>query len=134
MLTPVFKGFVSDDGRLLLADREAFRKYLQGQCGKHVEVIVRLVKKMRSKPQNDYVHAVLFRTLANEWGWEEREMKEYLLVRFAPRKHAEKGPGKIIRTSEMTTVQLNEFCERVRRWAMIEHQVNLPEPNEVIID
>lgn len=134
MLTPVFKGFVSAEGQLLLADRKSFLDYLKSQAGKHVEVIVQRVRKMRSKAQNDYLHAVIIRTLANEWGWEEREMKEYLLVQFAPRRAAEKGPGKIIRTSEMTTVQLNEFCELIRRWAMVEHQVYLPEPNEVIID
>lgn len=134
MLTPVFKGFVSAEGQLLLADRKSFLEYLKSHSGKHVEVIVQRIKKRRSKPQNDCLRGVIVRILANEWGWEEDDMHEFLLAELAPRRKAEKGPDQIIRSSEMTTVQFNEYCEKIRRWAMIEHQVYLPEPNEVIIN
>jgi hypothetical protein len=134
MLTPVFKGFVSAEGQLLLADRKSFLEYLKSQAGKHVEVVVQRIKKRRSKPQNDYLRGVIVRILANEWGWEEDDMHEFLLAKLAPRRKAEKGPDQIIRSSEMTTVRFNEYCEKIRRWAAIEYQMNLPEPNEVIID
>ena len=75
--------------------------------GKRVTVTVCQERKERSVPENNYFHAVVCNLLCDETGYDLQEMKGILKFRFGIKK-----------TSELNTVQFEEFMANCRRWAI----------------
>ena len=132
---PIFHGRIDEDGRFgLLATEKALRlAYFKRLAGERVEVIVRKARTQRSIDQNKYLHAVPFPILAlhfgdsvegvkfdlmgEKWGWTTTKQGHHIPV---------KG-----HTSQMTVEECTEFIDWLIPWAMTEHGVAIPLPNEV---
>lgn len=133
---PIFHGRISEDGKLLLRETEqALRRvHLSRLAGRDVEVVIRKERVQRSLDQNAYIHAVPVPILADYFGYTIPEMKLVLMGECFGWK-ADPISGHEIplkpATSEMDVEECNRFIEWVLPWAMLNHGVNIPAPNEV---
>ncbi len=132
--TPVFRGKVNAQGNLELERQVDFWKYLCRFKEKRVEVVVRRVKSQRSLDQNAYWWAVTVEIMADYMG-EERTAAHYALLgecfgyhyneklrRHVPNKGS---------SSRLTTEEFSQLIEWCPPWALENHSVNIPLPNEV---
>jgi len=130
--TPVFLGRVTEQGRLHLEQRGMFRRWLSSLAGKDVELVVRRRRKQRSLQQNAYYHGVIVKMLADHFGYRPEEMHEALKFEFLRRDPDDRRPLATVRsTTSLSTQDFEDFQERVRQWALEEHEVLIPLPNEV---
>jgi len=110
-------------------------EYLRGLEGKEVEVTIKLPQDypQRSNQQNKYYRGVIVELISDHLGYEPEEVHEILKQKFLGEVLSVGGQefsvGKS--TTELDTVQMENFMERVRTWASIEFSLVLPEPHEV---
>jgi hypothetical protein len=92
--------------------------------------------KKRSSPQNRYYHAVVLKYLSETTGFSLSEMHEVLKAKFLPYERANRVTSEVVQfgrsTTELNTLQYEEFLEQVRVWALNELDCLIPLPNEVI--
>jgi hypothetical protein len=106
----------------LLADK--IRK-LEGK-----EVWVSLVKKTdsRSPNQNRYYWGVVIKILAQELGYLDQEVHDSLKAKFLTN-HSGALP-KVESTTNLNTLEFEEYLEQVRTFASTELNIFIPLPNE----
>ena len=114
-----FNGNVTN-GRFIPDDRSRFSMVFVQHEGKRVTLTVARQRKSRTIPQNSYLHGVVIKMLADHLGYELEEMKGIIKWLF-----------KVKHTSALSTVQDEELCEKIRRWAMKEFKFYIPNPNEI---
>lgn len=119
--------------------REIIAKTLKGFEGKNVEIEIKEKKQTRSLPQNKYWFKMIedhltpvFREEGSNWSsWDIHQyiMHElgYEEVIFSP---SGKPFPKRKHSSDMTTLEFEEFAERARAYVMQEFNVAIPFPNE----
>ncbi len=134
---PIFHGAITDDGKLVLSDRErrVRRNYLKRLAGKSVDVVVKVHRNQRSLDQNAWHWAVAIPIIADALGYDkdEHERLHYALVDecFGTTFDARLGrdvPN--VRSSLLDTAKFSEFMEWEVRWAAREHGIVVPLPNE----
>lgn len=113
------------------------KKHLQSiGVGQPVEVIIRKPRKDKTHPQLAYYRGVILKNL-HEWSGEEtNRLHEQLLEKFAPRSEITTKMGTstvIVRSSKMSTIQMNDYCQDIRVFFLSEFNFRIPEPNEVEI-
>ena len=121
-----------EKGKLHLFNEMQFSIALSGLEGKYVEVIVRKKKSQRSINQNSYYHGVVVRMLSDFLGYERDEMHMILRFKFL-RKVADNGIESALSTAKLSTEEMEDYLERVRRWAAKDLEFYIPLPNEVDI-
>ncbi len=127
-MVPIFTGTVKD-GAIVIDAPRPYRMHLGKLEGKRVENIVRLVKKTRSNHQNRYGYAVVWPMLSGATGYTPEEIKEICKQKFAL---IEDGQFTRVKpTSEMSTIEMEEFYEKIRHWALCDLNIRIPLPNEV---
>lgn len=145
MADPVFRGKVAPGCEGISYDsvQELInqKKHLQSiGVGQPVEVIIRKPRKHRSNNQNAYYWGVVIDILSKHFGYEPEEMHDALLYEFSkdsskPISYEFEGERHIMhgvkRTSSMSTVEFEDYCARIRRWAVQNYGVRILEPNEV---
>lgn len=131
-LVPVFVGRV-DKGNLVLSRPGAWREHLESLSGE-VEVTVRRRRRLRSKRENDYYWAVVVELVAEEMGVFPAQAHEKMKADLL-RKQVQTRSGRMIEvirsTTELSTVEMEDYLEKCRRWAALELNVYIPLPNEV---
>ena len=88
----------------------------------------------RSNEQNKYFHGVILPYIANEVGELEIEMKEILKSMFLSTHEVKfnKGITRIKNTSDLSTIEFEEFNEKCRIWAYSFFELTIPLPNQII--
>lgn len=137
-ITPIFSGSVSN-GTLKLISPQRFNTYLQTLNGKSVDVTVATKGRKRSNQQNRYYWSVPVQLISEHVGYTPDEVHEILKEMFAPKKELviknNKGEGihKIVpfSTTELLTVQFKDYIEQIQRWAAIELDLYIPDPEKV---
>lgn len=130
-LAKVFKGkivkgkFIAEDRDLFI---ESFKAYKEGAL---IEVYHRKQVKKRSDPQNKYFWSVIVKIFHDETGESEIRIHDSLLQMFSTT-ITDKGWYVTKGTSEMTTVEFEEFAAKCRQYGA-ECGYDIPEPNEVEI-
>ena len=128
------KNFGKIEGGIFIPDNPTARargiKRLEGEyCWETLERYF----DQRTIPQNRYYWGVVIAILAEEFGYTKDECHEALRYQFL-RIPGENGlPDKILHTSDLDTIAFNEYLENIRRWALIEYGIYIPEPNEFAI-
>ena len=103
--------------------------------GKRVCVSVKRESKKRSSSQNSYYWSVII-DLISEWtGYTAEETHEMLKWMFL-RKQRDGLPDTVRSTTELTTVEMEEYHEHIRQWACLQWKDSdkggyIPLPNEV---
>lgn len=131
-VTPVFSGRVLPGGLLVLDRRADYARHLRSLRGRFVEVIVRKQRTQRSLDQNAFLHAVVFPMLGDHFGYTIPEVKLVLMGECFGWKSL--GAHEIPiqpSTSAMSVEDCTRFIEWVIPWAMVNHNVSIPLPNEV---
>lgn len=134
MLTPIFRAKI-ESGKLVLAVPRAYDAHLRNLDGKEVEVIIRVPKKTRSLQQNKYYWPVVVGLIADHLGLTPYEAHEWLRQEFLPCNELQIGQKRHIigrSTTELSTVEFEQYTANVRMWAGREFQIFIPLPNEVI--
>lgn len=125
----LYKGVVDGTGKFKPDNPMAFKIAFLSKKNKRVQVTVRVEEKIRSNPQNSYLHLII-KIWADEIGYEPKELKEVIRKLFL--EYYEDGfpLPKYKSTADLTTIEMEELCENIRRKAA-ECGVYLPLPNEV---
>lgn len=92
--------------------------WLEGADGQDVVFQLTRRRRVRSLPQNSYMH-FCFQLISDHTGYTPEEAKGICKFMFG-----------IKRTSELSTIELEEFLSKVRAWASMELGCYLPLPNE----
>ena len=131
MIQPVF-GFTVIQGKLVLDNPQKFRVRLSSFEGKRGELAVRNPKKQRSLSENNYYWSVIVAMLSELTGYEKDEMHMILRWKFL-RKVDDNGIEYAESTTKLSTVEAEDYYERIRRWSSIDLHLFIPQPNEADI-
>ena len=130
-------GEVTEAGALQMFDRDHMIRWIQSmQPGTYV-VSLKKLRNKRSSAQNRYLHGCLIPLFAEHCGYDFDDMKDALALELLPKEviDVKTGEVKIVpgHTSQLTTKEFEEFCERARRLGD-SMGIYVPEPNEVGYD
>lgn len=132
-MTPLFSAKAGPNGMPEMTDREAARyaKYCRRfKEGTLLQVPApRKPKKPRSIEENKYYWGCPIQILSEFFGYEPEEMHEVLKYQFLQDRSG-RFP-RVKSTTELSTVEFEDYMSRIRRWASIEFSVYIPKPNEV---
>ena len=98
--------------------------------GKRVTVDIKKWYHKRSDNQNKYYWGVVIPYLCGHTGYESEEMHDVLRVKFLTEESLTNVPPKIGRTSKLSTMEMEDYLDKIRRWADIDLQLYIPLPNE----
>jgi hypothetical protein len=111
-------------------DRGSFNKWLESMEGKRVEITYQKETKHRSDQQRKYWYGVVMKLLGGHLGYTVEEMNSAVELKFLTIKT--RGKPDIAReTEDLTTIEQEELNEIVKRWAMEEFGVFIPDPEKV---
>lgn len=120
------------DGKLLMKEPVMFRENLKNFDGKEVVIEVRLKKKFRSNPQNDYYWRVVVKAFSDifnkaELSLTKDQVHDILKTKFL----LVKDPyPRIKSTTELTTIEFNDYLLQLQEWAASDFSCYIPDPNE----
>ena len=95
---------------------------------------------IRSTPENRYMWGVVIEILSTELGYTKNEIHEILKamflseVKFLKTKEGVSEVRIPRSTTELTTVEFENYLSDIREWSSIELGLFIPEPNEEIPD
>ena len=100
--------------------------------GMRVMIVVEKWYKKHSDKQRNYYFGVVVTELAKFTGFTLKEMHEALKAKFLiePTKYISKVPS----ITSISTVQMEDFMQRVRVWAADSLDTYIPEPNEAPLE
>ena len=123
--------YVSINGDNITFDNiPRWKQELLNHKGKRVFVTIDNIKKRRSDNQNAYAHGVVFPMIAEEMGCLMEEAKDALKWQFL-RKQLDNGFWTVAPTSQLGTVEMEDFLSKCRMLASEMFNCYIPLPNEV---
>lgn len=125
-MTRIFHGKV-EDGKLVLNDRQGLQQAIAALDGYAVETLIRKARKSRSGAQNAFYWACVVPMLAEAAGYDPEEMHEALKIKFLST-HVESTLPTVRSTTELSTLEMHEYIERIRRMAAEFFSLNIPDP------
>lgn len=117
------------NNKVIFNDVQQFNDSLISLEGKDVEVIVRTWKKERSNDQNRYYWGVIIKLLSNHFGYTPEEMHNALKMLFL-KDESRKIPT-LRNTSDLTTVEFENYLAEIKQWAAAFQTIYIPDPNEI---
>ncbi len=133
----IFNGHIKD-GKLRVVHRKEFDRQLATMSG---DVTIKIAKKrrLRSTPQNRYYWGALVPIcieILKEYGYPftPEQCHDFLKTNFNTETLTNETTGEALTiplsTTDLTTVQFEEYMERIRVWAWEFASVAIPEPNQ----
>ena len=132
IIQPIFFGTASG-GKLHLNKPDEFADFLRNIGDGEVMVEVYKQKKRRSDEQNAYYWGVVIKLLSDNTGEFPEDIHEALKWKFL-RKSSIKGLESVRSTAKLTKAEFEDYLMKVRTWANMEMQINIPLPNEANFD
>jgi len=98
-----------------------------------IEVVLRNEHSSRTTPQNKYYWSVVIEILSQEFGYVKDEMHEILKTQFLKNYIMlhDKEVEIVRSTTDLTTMEMEDYLAKIRMWALEEHHVKIPLPNEI---
>ena len=118
-------------GRFHPDNRTALNLEFSKREGKRVNVTVSTYKKHRSNPQNSYYFKVVVGLIAEEIGDTLENTHEALKAKFLYDMSGELP--KVRSTTDLSTVEFDEYMEAVKRWASEYLNIYIPDPELIDI-
>lgn len=132
MSKTTFAARVTDDLALEFVNPVRFKQHLLALKGQIIEVTAEKQKRHRTSEQNAYYWGVVIKTIADFCGYftadELDALHQELRRKFLP------AAGRLnlpVSTAKLSTVEMNEYIEKIRVWAGRDLGVYVPDPNEV---
>jgi hypothetical protein len=124
-------------GVLYLRNRKRMEAALSHWRDCAVTVTITKAYATRSKPQNDYYHAVCVELVASHTGYTHLEAHELLKALHLPRESAAKGlNGRLLgdyviggSTTKLNKLEFIDYLERIVQWAAETLDVVIPDPD-----
>lgn len=128
-MTPIYQATYRN-GRLTIANRTGFSAYLSTFNGLPFELIARKPRKARTTNQNSYYWGVVLAIISKETGHTADELHDAFKLKFITRFN-DRGLEFVQSTTELSTTGMMDYIENVRRFAAMELNIVIPDPNEV---
>ena len=131
-IKPTFAAEVLEDLTLRFINPAKFKQHLLPLKGQIVMVTAEKLRKHRTDAQIRYYRGVVLKMIADRCGYQGTEdvesLHQEMRRRFLPKRGSLNIP---LSTSDLTTQEMSEYIEAIRRWAAVELGIYVPEPNEV---
>lgn len=128
-ITPIHKGVIEHGKAKLLYPQYYHDWVAKFTEGADVDVIVRKHKKQRSIPQNNYLWGVVYKLISDYTGMTVEEVHEHCKWKFlrkrVKRLHTTKS------TTNLSTLEFNEYIDKIVFWAGEKLECFIPSPNSV---
>jgi hypothetical protein len=128
MIAKRHTGVVSG-GKFRRDDAASFRQAFYGHEGKRVPMTVERERKHRSTNQNAYMWGVVYAIISEHTGYTPDEAHDAMRWQFL-RAHRDGLPDTVKSTARLSTVEMEQYLESIRRWAAADLSVYIPLPNE----
>jgi len=132
-MIPTFRATI-ENGKLVLNHPDMFAHHLRSLEGKVVQVTVKIPRPPRSENQNAYYWGVVINLIARSNGYNPDDATDRARVHDAlKRLFLTTYDGKLPivgSTTDMNTVEFEEYMANVRAWASAEMNCYIPLPNE----
>lgn len=116
------------NGKAKLVNRDGFDRLVQSLDGQEIDIIVRRHRKGRSLPQNAYLWGCVYKILADHLeGYTEEDVHEAMGQLF--RTDRTGVVPRVKSTTEMSTVEFNEYLERIIQFAAEKLELVIPDPS-----
>ncbi|MBU0959480.1 MAG: hypothetical protein KKB31_06045 [Nanoarchaeota archaeon] len=123
----IFYGTIAKN-ELDLIEPDKYNLLIQSLNGCEIELTIDKRKKDRSNQQNRYYHAVVVKMIAEDLGYTKDEAHIALKMLFL----LKDGKVPTVRsTTDLTTVEFEEYLRKIKRWASMFLNIYIPDPNEV---
>ena len=134
--TPTFQGHIAEKGKIKIfaPGKIAMARWINTfKVGTKLELIIRKWHEKRTNEQNAYYWGVVIPILSDHFGYDSEEMHMVLREKFL-RIHDDKHPDFVIAksTAKLNTAEFVEYIEIIQRWASIEHQTYIPDPEKIV--
>lgn len=120
---------VIQKGQMKMPNRLKFEKFVQSKRDGDYILSVKKKKKYRSDQQNKYLWGVIYKIISDETGYLDEEVHAHLARKFLLDRSGKIPVPKS--TTELSTMEFEEYTENCRRWGAKELGLNIPLPNEV---
>lgn len=128
-----FGKWVTDSG-------DSVKEFGKANIGKKLVLTIEAPKKERSLNQNSYMWGVVYNTISNYTGMTPREVHEFckLEFNFGFKEVLNKNTGELKElrypksTTDLSTMDMENYLEAIRRYFMIEFNLYIPLPNEAL--
>jgi len=120
---------IDPNGTFIYRDPIGLKQKIKSLLGKDVEISIKSLSKKRSVNQNDYYWGVVIPYLLEEIKYLDKDsLHHYIKTEFLA-DYSTPIPT-VKSTTELSTVEMEEFLDRVRKWASSEYGLYIPLPNE----
>lgn len=128
-MIPRFIGVIKD-GKFIFADKTKWLNYINTLEGEAVLTVKKITKRTeRSINQNRYYFGIPLKLISQHTGYTVDELHEILKFKFL-KEHTDLGE-RIKSTTELSTVEFEQYLSDIRKWARVELGCYVPLPNEV---
>lgn len=138
-----FTGHVKN-GKVFIDNRPYFDLWMQTLENKNFNLEVWQAGKKRSSPENRYFHSVICQYIGKllydltgepEYLVDKEKVKDLLKIKFLSKGVVNPDTGevigtKVLKTSELTVQEMEEFMQNIRDWVSRDYGVVIPLPNE----
>lgn len=131
-IKPTFAAEVLEDLTLRFINPAKIKQHLLPLKGQLVMVTAEKLRKHRTDAQIRYYRGVVLKMIADRCGYQGTEdvesLHQEMRRRFLPKRGSLNIP---LSTSNLTTQEMSEYIEAIRRWAAEYLQLYIPDANEV---
>lgn len=124
-------------------ERERLNRRIGQLEGKQVKANFTIEHGIRSNQQNKYLWGVVYKMIGDELGEDDLQVVHYqmcVMFHYKLIKTWDENTGMTVmakvpdETSSLTTTEFSQYVEKIRRWAASFLGLNIPDPNEAVID
>lgn len=132
--------FLNEEGVLPSLVQKGLEQLLSSQSafGKMIKLTLEIKRPTRSLMQNAYYWGVVIKILSDEIGYDPETMHEYMKDKFSFKKDIDMPDGgtmiKVKSTTDLSTIEFEDYLTRVREWAKDFLECFIPLPNETQFD
>lgn len=133
-IKPIILIDISPLGEMKYQDPDLIQRFLLTFKPGTYQLKIEKLRKDRSNEQNRYMHGVVLKMILDEMGEESTEEEMVKLKNLMKSLFLRKqihGFDTFGDTSDLSTVEMEEFLEKVRRWASATLNLYIPLPNEI---
>lgn len=135
-MTPILRGRV-ERGKKIYDSHTRYLVQLSKLEGQRFEEILRKEKSKRSINQNSAYWGIVIEILSEQesfGGYTKEEIHDALRKEFLSKVDPNTGLTRIRSTTDLNTVEFNEYYAAIQRWASSFLNVYIPDPNEIPFD
>jgi hypothetical protein len=115
-------------GKFIPDNPAVFRKAFYLHDGKQVQLSVTRKREKRSSNQNKYYWGVVLPLIAQTTGYTIDESHDAMKMQFLVKRTAKVPTTRS--TTDLSTAEMEEYLENIRRFAAVELSCYVPIPNE----